>query len=77
MCYVVLSDEVITEEEKVAFLEEGVCLCDPETVYVDEFDNQFILPEEENTLWKDTIEKLKQKSPLLRSLPCVPTVSTS
>ena len=77
MCYAVLSDEVITEEEKAAFLEEGVCLCDPETVYVDEFDNQFILPEEQNTLWKDAIEKLKQKSPLLRSPPCVPTVSTS
>lgn len=77
ICYAVLSDEVITEEEKAAFLEEGVCLCDPETVYIDDFDNQFIIPEEQNKLWKDAIEKLKQTSPLLRSPQCVPTVSMS
>jgi hypothetical protein len=56
--YVVLSDEIITEEENELFINNGVCLCDPETVWVDDYGNECIIPEEQNILWKDAIVKL-------------------
>ena len=56
--YVVLAEEDITDEEKERLLCEGVSVCDPETVWVDENDNWYIAPEEQNLLWKNAIVKI-------------------
>ena len=82
--YVVLSDEPITEEEKQDYLDKGVCLCEPETIWVDENDNCYINQEEQDALWKDAIVKLLRSKKielpkcLLEDSPqCAPTVNTS
>jgi len=56
--YVVFSNEVISEEEKQAYLDKGVCLCEYETIWVDEDDNMFVNQDEQDVLWKDAILKL-------------------
>ena len=83
MMYVVLSDEVISEEEKQAYFHKGICLCDPETVWVDENENWFIDPEEQNLLWKSAIvklltsKKIELPAALHEESPCAPIASTS
>jgi hypothetical protein len=80
---VVLSDEVISEEEKQAYFDEGICLCDPETVWVDDDENWCIYPEEQDELWKTAIvklltsKKIELPAAFLEQSPCAPTVSTS
>jgi len=58
--YVVYSNELISQEEKHDFLEKGVCLCEYETIWVDEDENMFINQDEQDVLWKDGIVKLLQ-----------------
>jgi hypothetical protein len=56
--YVVLSHEVITEEENQGFFDRGVCLCEPETVWEDENGVWHTIQEERDALWKNAIVKL-------------------
>jgi hypothetical protein len=56
--YVVLAEDDISDEEKERLLHEGVSVCDPETIWVDENDNWYIAPEEQNLLWKNAIVKI-------------------
>lgn len=56
--YVVLAEDDISEEERERLLTDGVSVCDPETIWVDENDNWYIAPEEQNLLWKNAIVKV-------------------
>lgn len=58
--YVVLAEDDISEEEKERLLADGISVCDPETIWVDENDNWYIAPEEQNLLWKNAIVKVLQ-----------------
>lgn len=83
--YVVLSHEVITEEENQGFFDRGICLCEPETVWEDENGVWHTIQEERDALWKNAIVKLlcskKIELPgcfLGNSPPvCAPTANTS
>lgn len=68
--YVVLSEDDVTEEEKERLLAEGVSVCDPETIWVDEDENWYISPEEQTLLWKNAIVKVlrSEKNELPSSL---------
>jgi hypothetical protein len=57
--YVVLTEEIISDEEKRLLLEEGISICDPEEVLIDENDNMFIDKEAQAKLWYDAIIHLK------------------
>jgi hypothetical protein len=73
--YVVLAEDDISDEEKERLLHEGVSVCDPEIIWVDENDNWYIAPEEQNLLWKNAIvkvldsKKIELPSSLLDSPP--------
>lgn len=60
--YAVLSEEIITDEEKERLLDkEHISVCDPEEVLIDENDNMFIDKFAQAKLWYDAINKIHLK----------------
>jgi hypothetical protein len=60
--YVVLSEEIIQDDENARLLrEENISLCDPEEILVDENDNMFIDKVAQANLWMDAILKIHLK----------------
>ena len=60
--YAVLSDEVVTDQEKQDLLDmENISLCDPEEIIVDENDNMYIDNIAQAGLWFHAINKIHLK----------------
>jgi hypothetical protein len=59
--YVVLSEEVVTDKETRQLLDEGISLCEPEEILVDENNNWFIDKIAQSRLWHDAINKIHLK----------------
>jgi len=57
--YVVLSEEIIDDLENQRLLEEGISLCEPEEILIDENDRMFICKIAQSKLWHDAIKRLK------------------
>ena len=60
--YVVLSEEIISDEEKRRLLdEENISLCDPEEILIDENNTMYINQMDQARLWYDAINKIHLK----------------
>jgi len=59
--YAVLSEEVISDEEKQKLLDEDISLCEPEEILIDENDNMYIDKIAQSQLWHDAISKIHLK----------------